>query len=210
MDDPCSNAGTTVRQVKVALLTFLAVVFVTVLSSQGERGAWVATAAETWTPYIAVPIAIGFAGRRLSRTYVGLLGALASVLMVVGYYAIRPFHTGGAPISVPDILRYGALGLFTGLVLAILASAATRSRTGPWVWLLGSCLLVLASHAVNVAYMGWGVQSVATSSGVVYIGQSLTDVLISAVAVCAFSVAVLAVAIAPGRLTGRAGASVAG
>lgn len=75
---------------KVALLTFCAIVFVTVLSSQGERGAWVATAAETWTPYVAVPI--GFAGRRLSNTRVALLGALASVLMVVGYYAIRPFH----------------------------------------------------------------------------------------------------------------------
>jgi hypothetical protein len=195
--------------VQIALLTFCAVVFVTVLSSQGERGAWVATAAETWTPYVAVPIAIGFAGRRLSGTRVGLLGALASGLMVVGYYAIRPFHSGGAPISMSDILRYGALGLVTGLVLAVLARAASRSRTGPWVWFLGSCLLVLANHAVNVAYMGWGVQSVTTSSGVVYIGQSLTDSLIAALAVCGFSVAVLAVAIAPGRPSARAGASVA-
>lgn len=183
----------------MTLLTFCAVAFVAVLSSQGERGAWVATAAETWTPYVAVPIAIGFAGRRLSTPRVGLLGALASVLMVVGYYAIRPFHTGGAPISMPDILRYGALGLVTGLVLAVLASAATRSRTGPWVWFLVSCLLVLANHTVNVVYMGWGVQPVTTSSGVVYIGQSLTNVLIAALAVCGFSVAVLAVAIAPGR-----------
>lgn len=194
---------------KVALLTFCAVVFVTVLSSQGERGSWVATAAETWTPYVAVPMAIGFAGHRLSTTRVGLLGALASVLMVVGYYSIRPFHNGGAPISMPDILRYGALGLVTGLVLAALASAATRSRTDPWVWFLGSCLLVLASHTVNIVYMGWGIQSVTTSSGVVYIGQSLTDVLIAALAVCGFSIAVLAVAIAPGRQSARAGASVA-
>lgn len=187
------------------MLTFGAVVFVALLSSQGERGAWVATAAETWTPYIAVPIAVGFAGRRLSDTRVGLLGALASVLMVVGYYAIRPFHTGGAPISMPDILRYGALGLVTGLALAVLARAATRSPTGPWVWFLGSCLIVLTNHAVNVIYMGWGVQSVTTSSGVVYIGQSLTDALIAALAVCGFSIAVLAVAIAPGRQSARAG-----
>lgn len=187
---------------------FCAVVLVTVLSSQGERGAWVATAAETWTPYVAVPIAIGFAGRHLSGTRAGLLGALASALMVVGYYAIRPFHTGGAPISAPDILSYATLGLVTGLVLAVLARAATRSRTGPWVWFLGSCLLVLASHAVNVVYMGWGVQSVTTSSGVVYIGQSLADTLIATLVVCGFSIAVLAVAIAPGLHPARAGASV--
>lgn len=193
---------------KIALLTFCAVVFVTVLSSQVERGAWVATAAETWTPYVAVPIAIGFAGRRLSGTRVGPLGALASVLMVVGYYAIRPFHSGGAPISVSDVLGYGALGLVTGWVLAVLARAASRSRTGAWVWFLGSCLLVLANHALNVVYMGWGVQSVTTSSGVVYVGQSLTDSLTAALAVCGFSVAVLAVAIAPGRQSARAGASV--
>lgn len=188
-------------------MTVYAVVFVTVLSSQGERGVWVATAAETWTPYVAVPIAIGFAGRCLSGTRVGLLGALTSVLMVVGYYAIRPFHISGAPISLPDILRYGALGLVTGLVLAMLARAATRSRTGPWVWFLGSCLLVLATHAVHVVYMGWGVQAVTTSSGVVYIGQSLTDALIAALAVCGFSITVLAVAIAPGRRSAGAGAS---
>lgn len=189
---------------------FSAVAFVTILSSQGERGLWVATAAETWTPYVAVPIAMGFAGRHLSATCAGLLAALASVLMVVGYYAVRPLHTGGQPVSMPDIYRYGALGLVTGLVLAVLARAATRSGAAPWVCLLGGCLVVLVNHAVSAVEMGWGVQAVTTSSGVVSIGQSLADTLIAAVVVCGFSIAVVAVALAPGRQVTWAGASASG
>lgn len=195
---------------KATLLMFSAVVFVTILSSQGERGLWVATAAETWTPYVAVPIAMGFAGRHLSATRAGLLGALASVLMVVGYYAVRPFHTGGAPIPMPDIYLYGALGLVTGLVLAVLARAATKSGAARWVCFLGSCLLVLVNHEVNAVEMGWGIQAVTTSSGVVYIGQSLTNTLIAALVVCGFSIAVIAVALASGRQVTWAGASPSG
>lgn len=179
---------------KAALLIASAVVFVTVLSSQSERAVWVATAAETWTPYVTAPIALGFAARHLSLTRAGLLGALASVLMVVGYYTIQPFHTGRQAVEMTDIYQYGALGLVTGSALAALATFVTRRVREPSRWLLGGCFLVVLNHLVNAVYMGWEVQSVTTSSGVVIIGQDIADTLIAALVVCGFSCAMLAVA----------------
>ncbi len=181
---------------KAALLIASAVVFVTVLSSQSERAVWVATAAETWTPYVAVPIALGFAARHPSLPRVAFLGALASALMVVGYYAIQPFYTGGRAIEMTDVYLYGALGVVTGSALAALATSVTRRVREPSRWLAGSCLVVVLNHLVNAIYMGWEVQSVTTSSGVVVIGQNLADTLVAALVVCGYSCAVLAFAIA--------------
>ncbi len=183
---------------KASILIVAGVVFCAAASFLADTALWVAAVSESWVPYVAVPFAMGLAAPKIPVVRAGLLGALSSALMVIGFYGVRPFDTGDYSISMTDIYYWGAIGLVTGWTLAAIARAlAPRVVSAPWRWLLGCCSLLALAHAADNLYTGWGVHAVTTSSGLVHIGASTTDVVVSTIVVLGFGCGAIATAIAP-------------
>jgi hypothetical protein len=69
------------------------VVFCAVTSFLGDTSLLLGAVTQSWVPYLAVPFAVGLAAVRTTSFRAGLLGALPSVAMVIGFYAVSPCGT---------------------------------------------------------------------------------------------------------------------
>lgn len=108
--------------------------------------------------------------------------------MVIGFYGVSPFDTGGYPMSMTEVYSWGDIGVVTGWVLAAISQfPATRVVAAPWPWTLGCCSILVVAHLAVTAYLGWVVIEVTTASGVVSIGASTADVVASTAVLVASS-----------------------
>jgi len=172
------------------------VLFCAVTSLLGDTSLLMGAVAQSWVPYLAVPFAVGFVVVRLTVLRAGLLGALSSVAVVVGFYAVSPFDSSGLPVSSDGIYEYAPLGIVTGFMLAALSrSIASRVARAPVRWALACYLILILALTASWVILGWGVQEVTTSSGLVAIGESTADVIASSSIVLAFSCTLIAFAI---------------
>ena len=184
------------------VIVVLGVVFCAVTSFLGDTSLLMGAVTQSWVPYLAVPFAVGFAAVGMTAFRAGLLGALSSVLLVTGFYAVSPFDTSGLPVSTDGIYEYAPLGIVTGFLLAALSRfLAPRVARAPGRWALACCSILTLALIASWSILGWGVHEVITSSGVVTVGESTADVIASSVIVLAFSCAVIVFAIhgLPGR-----------
>jgi len=173
------------------------VVFCGLTSFLGDTSLMMGAVTQSWVPYVAVPFAMGFVAVPTTVVRAGLLGSLSSLILVVAFYAVRPFDTGGHPVDTTSILyEYGPIGLVTGFMLAALArSMATRAAAAPGRFALACCSFVTLALLASWAFLGWGAHEVVTSSGIVAVGASTADVVASSALVLAFSCAVIVFAI---------------
>lgn len=116
--------------------------------------------------------------------------------MLIGFYAVSPFDNDREPVSTQGIAEYAPLGLLTGFLLAALSRylAPTVSRS-PRHWALACCSTLAVALVASWSILGWGVHELATPDGLVTVGESTTDVVVSAVIVLSFSVAAIVYAI---------------
>lgn len=172
------------------------VVFCAVTSFLGDTSLLMGAVTQSWVPYLAVPFALGFAAVRMTAFRAGLLGALSSVILVIGFYAVSHFDTFGLSVSTEGIYEYAPLGIVTGFMLAALSrSIAPRVARAPGRWALACCSILTLALIASWSILGWGVHEVATSSGVVTVGESTADVIASSAIVLAFSCALIVLAI---------------
>jgi len=173
------------------------VVFCAVTSFLGDTSLMMGAVTQSWVPYVAVPFAMGFVAFRTTVIRAGLLGALSSLILLVSFYAVRPFDTGGYPVDTPSIYyEYGPIGLVTGFLLAALARSLTpRAAAAPGRYALACCVFLTLAVIATWTFLGWGVIEVVTSSGIVVIGASTADVVASSAIVLTFSCAVIVLAI---------------
>ena len=172
------------------------VLFCAVTSFLGDTSLLMGAVTQSWVPYLAVPFAMGIAAVRMSVFRAGLLGALSSVMMVIGFYAVSPFDTSGLTVSTRGIYEYAPLGILTGFMLAALSSSmAPRFARSPGRWTLACCSILTLALIASWSMLGWGVHEVVTSSGVVAVGESTADVIASSAIVLAFSCAAIVLAI---------------
>jgi hypothetical protein len=172
------------------------VVFCAVTSFLGDTSLLLGAVTQSWVPYLAVPFALGLAAVRTTSFRAGLLGALPSVAMVIGFYAVSPFGTSGLPVSIDGIYEYAPLGIITGFMLAAISrSIAPRVAGGPAWWALAFCSVVTVALTASWSFLGWGVHETVTSSGVVVTGASTADVIASSAIALAFSFVVIVFAV---------------
>jgi hypothetical protein len=153
-----------------------------------------------------VPFALGLAAVRTTSFRAGLLGALPSVAMVIGFYAVSPFGTSGLPVSIDGIYEYAPLGIITGFMLAAISRSIAPTVAGGPAWrALAFCSVVTVALTASWSFLGWGVHETVTSSGVVVTGASTADVIASSAIALAFSFVVIVFA-----LHGLSGASAIG
>jgi hypothetical protein len=172
-------------------------VFCAMTSFMGDASLMMAAVTQSWVPYVAVPFAMGFVAVGATPVRAGLLGALSSVMLIVAFYAVRPFDTGGYAVDTTSIYyEYGPIGVITGFTLAVLSrSTARKAAEAPALWALACCSILTLALIASWWLLGWGTHEVATSSGVVTVGASMTDVIASSAIVLAFSCAVIVFAI---------------
>ena len=172
------------------------VLFCAVTSLLGDTSLLMGAVAQSWVPYLAVPFAVGFVAVRMTVFRAGLLGALSSVVLVIGFYAVSPFDSPGLPASTDGIYEYAPLGIVTGFMLAALSrSIASRVARAPVRWALACCSILILAQTASWVILGWGVHEVTTSSGVVAVGESTADVIASSSIVLAFSCTLIVFAI---------------
>lgn len=173
------------------------IVFCAVTSFLGGTSLLMGAIAQSWVPYVSVPFAMGFVAARKTVLRAGPLGALTSFVLVVAFYAAGdPARTGGYAVDTASIYEYGGLGLVTGFVLAASSrSLAPRVARAPGRWALTCCAVLTVALVASWLISGWGAYQVHTSSGVVSIGASTADVVISSLVVLAFGFAVITVAV---------------
>jgi hypothetical protein len=173
------------------------VVFCAVTSFLGDTSLMMGAVTQSWVPYVAVPFAMGFVAVPATVVRAGLLGALSSLVLVVAFYAVSPFDTGGYSVDTTSIYHeYGPIGVVTGFMLAALArSMAPRAAAAPGRWALACCSFLTLALIASWTFLGWGAHEVSTSSGIVVVGASTADVVASSAIVLAFSCAVIVFAI---------------
>ena len=172
------------------------VLFCAVTSFFGDTSLLMGAVTQSWVPYVAVPFAVGFVPLRMTVFRAGLLGALSSVAAVIGFYAVSPFDSSGLPVSTDGIYEYAPLGIVTGFLLAALSrSLASRVARAPVRWALACCSILTLALTASWVILGWGVNEVTTSSGVVVVGASTADVIASSAIVLAFSCTLIVFAI---------------
>lgn len=180
------------------LIVVSGVVFCSVTSFLGGTSLLMATIAQSWVPYVAVPVALGFIAVRWTAVRAGLLGALTSLILVVAFYLSGdPARTGAYSVDTDSIyFEYGPLGLVTGFLLAASSRLlAPRVARAPWRWTLICYSTLTLALVVSWWIFDWGIYEVPTPSGVIFIGESTADVVLSSLVVLGFAFAVLAVAI---------------
>lgn len=187
----------TLSRMRGWVIVVCGVVFCAVTSFFGDTSLLMGAVTQSWVPYVAVPFAMGFVAFRTTTIRAGLLGAMSSLILVIAFYAIGLFDTEGPSVDTDSIYyEYGPLSLVTGFMLAALArSMAPRVAEARGRWGLVCCSVLALALGATWTYLGWGVHEVVTSSGVVVVGASTTDVVASCVIVLAFGCAVIALAI---------------
>lgn len=172
-------------------------VFCAMTSFLGDTSLMMGAVTQSWVPYVAVPFAMGFVAVGASAVRAGLLGALSSVMLVVAFYAVSPFDTGGYSVDTTSIYyEYGPIGVITGFMLAVLSRSISRKvAEAPAWWALACCSILTLALIASWWLLGWGAHEVVTSSGVISVGASTTDVIASSAIVLAFSCAVIVFAI---------------
>ncbi len=172
------------------------VLFGAVTSFFGDTSLLMGAVTQSWVPYVAVPFAVGFVPSRMTVFRAGLLGALSSVAVVIGFYAVSPFDSSGLPVSTDGIYEYAPLGVVTGFMLAALSrSLASRVARAQVRWALACCSILTLALTASWMIIGWGVNEVTTSSGLVVVGASTADVIASSAIVLAFSCTLIVFAI---------------
>ena len=179
------------------VIVFSGVVFCAVTSFLGDTSLLMGAVTQLWVPYVAVPFAMGFVAFRTTAVRAGLLGAMSSLILVIAFYAVSPVDTGSRPVDTDSIYyEYGPLSLVTGFMLAALARSLTpRVAKAPGRWGLACCSVLALAVIASWTYLGWGVHEVVTSSGVVVVGTSTADVVVSSAIVLAFGCAMIVLAI---------------
>lgn len=122
---------------------------------------------------------------------------MTTFILLVAFYGVSLIDPYGYGVDTHSIfVEYGPIGLLSGFAMAVTARWLT-----PWVAArpvsrtLACCSAFALLHAATWALSGWGVDEVATSSGVLRMGASLVDVIVSSAIVLAFCWGVIAYAV---------------
>jgi hypothetical protein len=169
------------------MLIAVGTVFVAVVSFFAPERAWIEAVSESFVPNGAVPLAVGWIGPRSRVANAALLGAVASVSMVVAGYLARPLLDGPYGILWSDLFYWSSVGAASGALLATfgwwLKPRASRSLTS---WAVVACLFLALVQVGYLLYSGWGRVEVTTDSGIVAIGYSKADVVVSSLVLATF------------------------
>lgn len=169
------------------VLVAAAAVFVAVFSYVAPDAGWAEHVSQSAVPYGAVPLAVGLVEWRRSYVTVGLLGAGASTALVVAFYVITPILVDEYALLVTDAVSWTLVGVLSGVVLALVGRWVMRRMSGrPGTWGAWICVALVAAYAAETLLKGWGEVDVATSSGVVTVGYSGTDVIVASVVMMIF------------------------
>ncbi len=179
--------------------------FTAIASFFAPERAWIEAVSQAFVPFGAVPLAVGFATQRSRVAPVALLGAGASVAMVLAFYFARPLLDPSYSYGVLSeaLLYWCGIGAISGALLAVFAWwLRPRMRTQDAALALGIWLILALLPFIYLVSTGWGRVAVDTSSGIVTIGYSTVDVIVATVVLAAFSgVVILAAMREPSRRT---------
>lgn len=192
MSPPAATGGPALAIYSSAVKPWILIVsgaaFVAVTSFFAPERAWIEAVSESFVPYGVVPLAVGYAAQRSRVAPVALLGAGASVAMVMAFYFARPLLDPPYGVLWEPLLYWSLVGAMTGALLAVFAWwLRPRVRAHETPWAVGAWLILAFLPVIYFAYTGWGRIDVATSSGTVTIGFSTADVIIASVVLAAFS-----------------------
>jgi len=174
--------------VKPWILVASGVSFAAVTSFLAPEQAWIEAVSESFVPYGAVPLAVGWAATRFRvAPVVALLGAGASAAMVMAFYFARPLLDQSYGILWSDWLYWSLVGAVSGALLSLFAWwLRPRVVANEAMWALGASLLLVLLPVIYFAAAGWGRIDVAASSGAVTIGYSTVDVIAAVIVLAAF------------------------
>ena len=162
--------------------------FTAIASLLAPERAWIEAVSEAFVPYGAVPLAVGFAAQRPRVLPVALLGAGATIAMVLAFYFARPIFDPPSTILWEPLLYWCVIGGISGALLAVSAWwLRPRMRAHDAVLALGTWLLLALLPFIFLVSTGWGRIAVDTSSGIVEIGYGTADVIVAIVVLAAFS-----------------------
>ncbi len=188
---------------KKPFLIVAALLFCAVWSFLGDLSPWAEVVGNSWVPYVAVPYAVGLATPRVTLICSGLEGALTSVAMVTAFYLVVIVDDGYFPTNL--FVLWGTIGTFTGAAFAVTAWAliSQESASRRRALLLGSCAMLTFAHVGMTVVDGWGIVEVQASSGVVYVGASTLDIIVSTVILLGSAFGAIAFALARPTLEGQ-------
>ncbi len=175
---------------KPFMLVAAGAAFTAITSFFAPERAWIEAVSEAFVPYVAVPLAVGLATQRSRVAPVALLGAAATVAMVLAFYFARPLLDPSYSYGVlwEPLLYWCVIGAISGALLAVFAWwLRPGMRTHEAALALGTWLILALLPVIYLVYTGWGRVAVDTSSGTVTIGYSTVDVIVATVVLAAFS-----------------------
>ncbi len=162
--------------------------FTAVTSFLAPERAWIEAVSESFLPYLVVPLAVGYAAQWSRVAPVALLGAGASIAMLMAFYFARPLLDPPYAVLWEPLLYWCVIGAISGALLAVFAWwLRPRMLAHEAVLALGTWLLLALLPLIYFADTGWGRIAVDTSSGIVTIGYSTADVIVATVVLAAFS-----------------------
>lgn len=123
------------------------------LALLADRASWLEAMANSFLPYVAVPLASGLLVPRSSRSYAGaagLLGAASSVAMVATFYGANAISSPYA-LSTWGVFFWSAVAVISGSTLAVFAwwiqpGVLRHART----WAVASCLALVAAQVATI------------------------------------------------------------